>query len=103
VWKTEEKGSDVNIATRLLLGGQDRLYDEAIVTSGDSHLVESIREANRRYGPVHLRNPRDVHSDLALASAPYGRLDSTLPPRFQVSRDRPPPDGRSVTRPATWR
>jgi hypothetical protein len=31
IWKTEEKGSDVNIATRLLLDGQDGLYDEAIV------------------------------------------------------------------------
>ena len=29
VWKTEEKGSDVNIATRLLLDGQDDRYDEA--------------------------------------------------------------------------
>ena len=36
VWKTEEKGSDVNIATFLLLDGHDDLYDEAVVISGDS-------------------------------------------------------------------
>jgi len=46
VWKTEEKGSDVNIATYLLLDGHDGLYDEAIVISGDSDLVEPVREAN---------------------------------------------------------
>jgi uncharacterized LabA/DUF88 family protein len=103
VWKTEEKGSDVNIATRLLLDGQDGLYDEAIVISGDSDLVEPIREANRRYGPVHVRNPRDVHSDLALAATSYGRLDPALLPRCQLPDTVHLPTGRSVTRPATWR
>lgn len=33
VWKTEEKGSDVNIATRLLLDGQD-----GALRRGDRHL-----------------------------------------------------------------
>jgi len=103
VWKTEEKGSDVNIATRLLLDGQDGLYDEAIVISGDSDLVEPIREANRRYGPVHVRNPRDVHSDLALAATSYGRLDPTLLPRCRLPATVQLPTGRSVTRPANWR
>jgi len=103
VWKTEEKGSDVNIATRLLLDGQDGLYDEAIVISGDSDLVEPIREAKRRYGPVHVRNPRDVHSDLALAATSYGRLDPALLPRCQLPDTVHLPTGRSVTRPTTWR
>ena len=39
---------------------KDGLYEEAVVISGDSDLVEPIREANRRYGPVHVKNPRDV-------------------------------------------
>jgi hypothetical protein len=103
VWKTEEKGSDVNIATRLLLDGQDGLYDEAIVISGDSDLVEPIREANRRYGPVHVRNPRDVHSNLAQAARSYGRLDPTLLARCQLPETVHLPTGRTVTRPATWR
>jgi uncharacterized LabA/DUF88 family protein len=101
VWKTEEKGSDVNIATRLLLDGRDGLYDEAIVISGDSDLVEPVREANRRYGPVHVRNPRDLHSDLALAATSYGRLDPALLPRCQLPDTVRLPTGRSVTRPAT--
>jgi hypothetical protein len=86
-----------------LLDGQDGLYDEAIVISGDSDLVEPIREANRRYGPVLVRNPRDVHSNLARAGTSYGRLDPTLLPKCQLPETVHLPTGRSVTRPATWR
>jgi hypothetical protein len=103
VWKTEEKGSDVNIATHLLLDGYDGLYDEAIVVSGDSDLVEPVREANKRFGPVHVLNPRDVHSDLAGAATTYGRLDPSLLPRRQFPDTVQLPTGRSVTRPAQYR
>jgi hypothetical protein len=103
VWKTEEKGSDVNIATRLLLDGIDGLFEEAVVISGDSDLVEPVREANQRYGPVHVRNPRDVHSDLAVAAASYGRLDPTLLPRCQFPETVRLATGRTVTRPVLWR
>lgn len=103
VWKTEEKGSDVNIATRLLLDGVDGLFEEAVVISGDSDLVEPVREANQRYGPVHVRNPRNVHSDLAVAATSYGHLDATLLPRCQFPEKVHLPTGRSVTRPERWR
>lgn len=103
VWKTEEKGSDVNIATCLLLDGRDGLFDEAVVISGDSDLVEPIREANRRYGPVHVRNPRDVHSDLAIAATSYSRLDPALLPRCQFPETVHLASGRTVTRPPRWR
>lgn len=43
VIKTEEKGSDVNIATHLLHDGYQGLYGIAIVISNDSDLVEAIR------------------------------------------------------------
>jgi uncharacterized LabA/DUF88 family protein len=43
VIKTEEKGSDVNIATHLLHDGYQNLYNAAIVISNDSDLVEAIR------------------------------------------------------------
>jgi uncharacterized LabA/DUF88 family protein len=103
VWKTEEKGSDVNIATWLLLDGHDGRYDEAVVISGDSDLVEPIREANRRFGPVHVLNPRNVHSDLALAAASYGPLDPDLLPKCQLPDTVELPTGRSVTRPPQYR
>lgn len=40
---TEEKGSDVNIATHLINDGWKDLYDVAIVVSNDSDLIEPIR------------------------------------------------------------
>ena len=58
VLKTEEKGSDVNLATHLLLDGLDGLYETALVISDDSDLEAPIREANRRFGTVHVVSPR---------------------------------------------
>jgi uncharacterized LabA/DUF88 family protein len=43
VIKTEEKGSDVNIATHMLHDGYQGAYAAAIVISNDSDLVEAIK------------------------------------------------------------
>jgi uncharacterized LabA/DUF88 family protein len=45
VIKTEEKGSDVNLATHLLKDGYTNAYDCAVVVSNDSDLVEPIKVA----------------------------------------------------------
>ncbi len=103
VWKTEEKGSDVNLAMYLLLDGVDGLYDEAVVVSGDSDLVGPVREANRRFAPVHVLNPRNVHSDLARAATSYGPLDPAIVAASQLPDTVNLPTGRSVSRPASYR
>jgi hypothetical protein len=46
VWNTEEKGSDVNLASYLLIDGFRARYDIAVVISNDSDLktpVEFVR------------------------------------------------------------
>lgn len=43
VWKTEEKGTDVNIAAQMVDDGHANRYDIAVVISNDSDLVEPIR------------------------------------------------------------
>ena len=48
VWKTEEKGSDVNLATWLLLDAFDKDCEAAIVISNDSDLAEPIYQTRRR-------------------------------------------------------
>jgi hypothetical protein len=48
VWKTEEKGSDVNLATFLLLDAFDNDCDADIVVSNDSDLAEPIFQVKRR-------------------------------------------------------
>jgi len=45
--KTEEKGSDVNLAVHLLNDAWLNLYDCAVVISNDSDLAESCRLVSR--------------------------------------------------------
>lgn len=58
VIKTEEKGSDVNIATYLLLDAFKGDYEAAVVISNDSDLVEPIKVVRRELGlDVGVLNP----------------------------------------------
>ncbi len=50
VWKTEEKGSDVNLASYLLSDGFRARYERAVVISGDSDLVEPIKMVRDELG-----------------------------------------------------
>jgi hypothetical protein len=52
VLKTEEKGSDVNLATHLLADGFRGDYEAAVVITNDSDLLEPIRIARRELGKV---------------------------------------------------
>ena len=59
VIKTEEKGSDVNIATHLLHDGYQCAYGVAIVISNDSDLVEAIKIVRNELNKgVIVLNPR---------------------------------------------
>jgi len=59
VIKTEEKGSDVNIATHLLVDGFKGDYELAVVISNDSDLVLPIRfVVEELKKPVGLLNPQ---------------------------------------------
>ena len=59
VVKTEEKGSDVNIATHLLVDGFKDAYELAVIVSNDSDLVSPIRFVVEELGkPVGLLNPQ---------------------------------------------
>ena len=49
VIKTEEKGSDVNIATHLIYDGYKGAYDVAILISNDSDLVEPIKVVEQEF------------------------------------------------------
>lgn len=58
VMKTEEKGSDVNLATYLLLDAFNKDYDSAMVISNDSDLKEPIRVVREElHKPVGIANP----------------------------------------------
>lgn len=68
VIKTEEKGTDVNIASHLLVDAFDGEFDTAVVVSNDSDLAPAIRFAKERFGvTVGILNPHRRRS-LVLAS-----------------------------------
>lgn len=105
VHKTEEKGSDVNLATMLLVDGFDRLYDEAFVISNDGDLAEAISQANARFGPVHVlspHHPAKVH-EIKQAAASYGPLDVGDLAACQFPERLVLPSGRTIQRPPKWR
>lgn len=59
VFKTEEKGSDVNLAAHLLMDGFRGSYECAIVMSGDSDLLTPIRMVREELKkPVGVLNPQ---------------------------------------------
>ena len=66
VVKTEEKGSDVNLATHLLSDGYKGEYEVGVIISNDSDLVEPVRiitqELNLQVGILnpHSRRSREL-------------------------------------------
>jgi uncharacterized LabA/DUF88 family protein len=61
VFKTEEKGSDVNLAAHLLFDGFSNRYECAIVISGDSDLVTPIRMVRDELKmPIGVLNPQRI-------------------------------------------
>ena len=59
VVKTEEKGTDVNIASHMLVDAADDLYDCAVLVSGDSDLTTPVRLCIGKYGKtVGVLNPQ---------------------------------------------
>jgi hypothetical protein len=103
VFKTEEKGSDVNLATYLLLDAFRRESDFAIVVSNDSDLKEPIRLVQQPpfNVPVTVFNPfRPFKADMAAARHLELKVADVRDHQFpdQVGL----PNGKVVTRPATW-
>ncbi len=63
VIRSEEKGSDVNLASHLLMDGFNKVYQAAVVVSNDSDLAEPIRMVRHELGlPVGILNPHEYHS-----------------------------------------
>lgn len=62
VIKTEEKGSDVNIAAHMIHDGHKGDYEVAVVLSNDSDLVEPIKIVRQELKlPVIVLNPIPAH------------------------------------------
>ena len=74
VLRTEEKGSDVNLAMYLLIDGFRDEYDLAVVVSNDSDLIEPIRFARRDLGKqVGILAPHNRPSRVLRSEADFLR------------------------------
>lgn len=86
VIKTEEKGSDVNLATHLLSDGYEGKYDIAVVISNDSDLAGPIEIVTTRLKKtVGVLNPHDHHPsrELIKHATFFKRIRATVLPKCQ--------------------
>jgi len=85
VLKSEEKGSDVNLATYLIHDGHLGRYETAIVITNDSDLVQPIRIIRENLGlAVGVLNPcNQPATGLRNAASFYRVLRNSAPPKCQ--------------------
>ena len=103
VVKTEEKGSDVNLATCLLVDGFNSDYEAAVVISNDTDLLEPIKFVRQQLGcSVGILNPQRKQSRaLAQVVTFYKRIRTgvlragQLPPTLTDTHG-------TITKPAAW-
>ncbi len=102
---SEEKGTDVNLATRLLVDGFSGNYQQAVVVSNDSDLASPMRYVRDELGlkltVVNPDNQNHTHRDLVDAATYVKRLR-----RSHLRRSQFPPEvfdeqGR-ITKPVLW-
>ena len=104
VIKTEEKGSDVNLATHLLLDGFNRDYDMAVVVSNDSDLMTPITVLRKQFRlKVGVINP---HSNVSWAlkkqATFYKQIDDpTILRNCQFPPTLTDANG-TITKPSSW-
>ena len=103
VIKTEEKGSDVNLATHLVADAYEGRYDAAVLVTNDSDLQEPARLVRERLGKVvGVLNPHQHQAAALQRVATFvkhirkGALAACqFPPALQD-------DVGAFTKPASW-
>ena len=103
VIKTEEKGSDVNLATHLLVDGFQNKYDVAVVITNDSDLklpVEKVKTVLNK--TVGLICPHDKPSRELLKVASFFKpIKSSLYHQCQFP-EKISYNGRTIHKPKLW-
>jgi hypothetical protein len=103
VIKTEEKGSDVNIAVHLVSDGLRNAYDAAVIVSNDSDLLPPIKFVKEELGKfVGILNPQKHPSVVLSTTANFIKniragvlANSQFPARLTDAKG-------NFTKPAGW-
>jgi len=106
VLRTEEKGSDVNLATYLLVDCFENDCDEAVVISNDSDLALPIKMVTTKFGKaVRIINPhpkKKLSGDLIKVASSYMRtINKKVLAACQFPTTLADSQG-AFTKPATW-
>ena len=105
VKNSEEKGSDVNLATRLLVDGFNGEYEQAVVVSNDADFAGAMRYVRDGLGlRVTLVNPDQRNTsprDLSNAATYVKRLWKSHLRRSQLPDTLTDRFGK-ITKPANW-
>ena len=101
----EEKGTDVNIATRMLLDAFHDQFDAALLLSADSDLAGPVQVITQEFSPkrVVMAFPPNRHSamlkKIATASFTINRAKLS---RSQLPQEVRNSDGVTLRRPPSW-
>ncbi|MGA2738571.1 MAG: NYN domain-containing protein [Bryobacteraceae bacterium] len=101
--KTEEKGSDVNLAAHLLRDAFLRKFEIAVLITNDSDLAEPVRIVRYELGlPVGILNPHQAHSNVLKNLATFSKrirqgdlIASQFPPTITDRKG-------TCNKPASW-
>jgi hypothetical protein len=104
VWKTEEKGSDVNLGVHLVRDAFKAHFEEAAVLTNDTDLVEPIRIVTQELGlPVTLLATRaKPAASLVKVSTTIRHIDPYLGPPCQLPDPVLIPGRKPISKPAKW-
>lgn len=105
VLKSEEKGSDVNLAVHLLNDAWNNCYDCAVVISNDGDLAEAMRLVRKeKHKTVILLVPGNpVVRPASVQLKRWSSYTKHIPPiALQASQLPSPIPGTSITKPPSW-
>lgn len=103
VWKTEEKGSDVNLGVHLVRDAFRQDFDIAAVLTNDTDLLEPMRIVNQELGlPIILLTPTpQPAAKLVKVSSEVRHIAPYIGP-CQLPDPIPLPGKPSIRKPASW-
>ena len=103
VMRTEEKGSDVNLASYLLLDGFRNEYEQAVIVSNDADLVTPIKIVRDEFGlKVGLLNPQENPSRVLKEAVDFYRKLRQGPLSVSQFSDSLEDDDGVFRKPSRW-
>ncbi len=103
IWKTEEKGSDVNLGVHLVRDALTNAFDEAAVLTNDTDLVEPLRIVTQEAKlPLTLLTPVSQPAASLVQVATHVRHIRPYIAPCQFSTSLTGANGKLITKPASW-